>query len=94
VSGAGENPIETQDVVKKAFFGYFLYKKFPGQKIKKKNLPPANIAQSPVNPRSDRNTAAVDRSVSHFAAPQLAKLPYNAALNGPAISPYRDEKPV
>jgi hypothetical protein len=40
VSGAGENPTETQDVVKKAFFGYFLYKKIPGQKFKKKNLPP------------------------------------------------------
>jgi hypothetical protein len=40
VSGACENPTETQDVVKKAFFGYFLNKKFPGQKIKKKNLPP------------------------------------------------------
>jgi len=26
--------------VKKAFFGYFLYKKFPGQKIRKKNLSP------------------------------------------------------
>jgi hypothetical protein len=40
VSGARETPTETQDVVKKVFFGYFLSKNNPGQKIMKKNLPP------------------------------------------------------
>jgi hypothetical protein len=63
-------------------------------KIQEKKSSPTNVAQSPINPHSDRKTAPIDRSVSHFAAPQHAKLPYNAALNGPAIFPYRDEKPV
>jgi len=47
--------------------------------------------QSLVNPRSHAGMPPATSSVSYFAAPRRQKSPYNAALNGPAISPYRDQ---
>ncbi|WP_205890221.1 hypothetical protein, partial [Pseudomonas frederiksbergensis] len=60
------------------------------QKRQKKNF----LRQSPVNPRSNLKTPPAERSECHFAAPRGRKFPYNADLNGPAIFPYRGEKPV
>jgi hypothetical protein len=60
------------------------------QNSRKKNF----LRQSPVNPHSNLKTPLADRSECHFAAPRGQKFPYNAHLNGPAIFPYRGEKPV
>ena len=61
-----------------------------GQNRRKKNF----LRQSPVNPRSNLKTLLADCCRCHFAAPRGRKFPYNAHLNGPAIFPYRGEKPV
>jgi hypothetical protein len=59
-------------------------------KIYEKKSSRPTSSQSPINPRSDRKTRLLDRCMRGFAPPRPQKFPYNAALNGPAIFPYRD----
>jgi hypothetical protein len=53
VSGVVENGCKTQDIVKNAVFCSFLEQPKPDEKINQKKFSPANIRESPVNPRSD-----------------------------------------